>query len=100
MASVSSISPVGSYVAAPRAVAASNDPVGGGYSADSYTASSYGSTGSGLSVGRMAAWGGGVFAALKWLRPVFASSSGWLTVGIAGLGFLVGDKLYHMVSGK
>ena len=58
------------------------------------------STDPGLTIGRMAAWAGGIFAALKFLRPVFASPSGWLTVAIAGLGWLAGEKLWQFVTGN
>lgn len=101
------VSPIGAYnqsLPALNAAPSSNSsPVGGSaYSPDSYQGGGYGyaPSSSGLSIGRMAAWGGGIFAALKWLRPVFSSPSGWLTVGIAAVGWFAGDKLYHMVTGK
>jgi hypothetical protein len=56
-------------------------------------------TSSGLTIGRAAAWGGGIFSALKWLRPVFSSPSGWLTLGVGLAGWFVGEKVYKMLTG-
>lgn len=98
------VSSVGNYATNYAPVASGNTPQppagGAAFGQDSYQPASYQSAGSGLNIGRMAAWGGGIFAALKWLRPVFSSPSGWLTLGIAGVGWFAGEKLYQMITGK
>ena len=74
----------------------------GGYGYDQYqpAPAGYQGQGGGMSIGRAAAWGGGIFAALKWLRPVFSTPSGWVTLGIGLGGWLVGEKVYQFITGR
>lgn len=56
--------------------------------------------GGGLSLGRLASWAGGAFAAWKYVLPMISRSpGGMLVAGVAGAGALAGNFIYNKLTG-
>jgi hypothetical protein len=89
---------VGSTIGTPQGLAAGAVLVGGAVGGDKVYKAVTGQEKA--DIGRWAAWGGGAFAAFKWVRPLFQNPTGLGLAALLGAGAFVGNKVYNWITQK